>query len=121
MTAATALAVFAGSAVGGAARFAVSRRYDPVDHQRLPAGTLAVNLIGCFLIGLASGWAVTPLARGFVVVGVLGGFTTVSAFGLQTVGMIERGRFAQAFAYALASLLGGLAAFALAARWVGAA
>ena len=63
-----------------------------------PYGTLAVNVIGCLLIGVLAGLAATRNiigvdTRAFLVVGVLGGFTTYSAFGLETVELIRRGDF----------------------------
>lgn len=81
----------------------------------VPIGTLAVNVIGCVLIGLA-----VPMVSGereayrlALVVGLLGGFTTFSAFGHETLTLIEEGRPVWAGAYALGSLVLGLAGAAL--------
>ena len=75
-----------------------------------PWGTFAVNLIGGLLIGLVTGWiafkaqAGSESVRLFAVVGVLGGFTTFSAFSLELVQMLERREMAMAAGYALASV-----------------
>lgn len=76
-----------------------------------PWGTFAVNLIGGLLIGLVTGWiafkssATSESIRLFAVVGVLGGFTTFSAFSLELVQMLERREMAIAALYALASVI----------------
>ncbi len=69
-----------------------------------PWGTLTVNVVGSFLLGLlveylAQRWPATQEIRGFLVVGVLGGFTTFSAFSLDAVLLLERGSLIPAFAY----------------------
>ena len=82
-----------------------------------PYGTLAVNLLGGLLMGLLVGTLArsggSEDVRVFVGVGVLGGFTTFSAFSLDLVTMIERGAATVALGYALASVIGAaLALFA---------
>ena len=78
----------------------------------LPWATLFVNLLGSLLIGMLAGWLVhkggSEQARLFLAVGVLGGFTTFSAFSLELGLMLQRGELAVAAAYALASVLGGV-------------
>ncbi len=75
-----------------------------------PWGTFAVNLVGGLLIGLVTGWialksqGTSEAVRLFAVVGVLGGFTTFSAFSLELVQMLERREMATAAGYALASV-----------------
>ncbi|OYW82947.1 MAG: camphor resistance protein CrcB [Sphingobium sp. 32-64-5] len=83
-----------------------------------PWGTLAVNLIGGFAMGLlASGllrWGESgEQMRLLLGVGVLGGFTTFSAFSLDAMLMIERGEWASALGYVLVSVVGAIAALAL--------
>jgi CrcB protein len=87
----------------------VARRYG----ESFPAGTLAVNLSGCFLAGLsacllAERYAASETARAVVLVGFLGGFTTFSAFGLQTFTLLRDGRVGLAFLNLAASNLCGL-------------
>lgn len=82
-----------------------------------PWGTLAVNLLGCLLIGLLAGLAQRngwghPACRLFMLTGVLGGFTTFSAFGLETTALLIQRQWLPALAYTSASLLLGLAAVA---------
>ena len=81
--------------------------------------TLAVNLVGCFLIGLLSALFLArtdlPLAlRTGLITGVLGGLTTFSSFSLEVLRLFENGQPGVAIAYLLSSLLGGLLA-----AWLG--
>lgn len=86
---------------------------------KFPWSTFAVNVIGCLLMGLLSGlierldWF-TPQIRLLLITGVLGGFTTFSAFGLETVYLLRRGELWVALAYALASVV-----ICVAAVWIG--
>ena len=79
-----------------------------------PWGTLAVNLTGGFLMGLLAGWLALrgdgANARLLLGVGVLGGFTTFSAFSLDVVLMLQRGEYWSATAYVAASVLGSVVA-----------
>ena len=89
-----------------------------VPQARLPLGTLLVNLAGCLAIGLVVGafaraGALSQEWRLFLVVGLLGGFTTFSAFGLETLALLRRGETAWAAGYVLASVAGGVVAVAL--------
>lgn len=82
---------------------------------RLLAGTFVVNVGGCLVAGMLAGLAaryhvLDANARLFLFTGVLGGFTTFSAFGLETVGLLRRGEPGMAALYAGASVLLGLAA-----------
>lgn len=108
------LLVALGGALGSVARFKLSGW---VLHQapnwRFPAGTLLVNLVGCFIAGLLAGMAVkedifTPEARVFLFTGLLGGFTTFSAFGLETLLLLKRGETVVAMANAVISVVVGL-------------
>lgn len=91
-----------------------------------PAGTLAVNLLGCLAIGFLAAaieerGAFDPALRVFLLVGVLGGFTTFSSFGFETVALLRDGNLALASANVAASLLGGLVGVwtgIVAARWL---
>ncbi|HEX6186303.1 MAG TPA: fluoride efflux transporter CrcB [Pyrinomonadaceae bacterium] len=90
------------------------RRYG----EAFPAGTLAVNLLGCFAAGLLFHFmqerhAFSETARAAVFVGLLGGFTTFSSYGLQTFTLLREGQFGFAALNVVASnLLGVLAVFA---------
>jgi CrcB protein len=84
------LAVAAGGALGSLARHVVNQLVQP-PAQRLPLGIIVINISGCLLIGLLAGAiassriALSATGRDFVLVGLLGGFTTFSAFGLDTL------------------------------------
>jgi len=80
-----------------------------------PFGTMIVNLLGCFLIGFVHSVAVvsariSPDARLFLTTGVLGGFTTYSAFNYDTLSLVEQGQATKAAAYAAAMIVGCAAA-----------
>jgi CrcB protein len=84
--------------VGTLGRYALSgviaRRFG----ETFPAGTLVVNIVGCFLAGLLfyllqERNLVTPMTRTVVMIGLLGGFTTFSSFGLQTFTLLRDGEF----------------------------
>lgn len=111
-----------GGGIGAMARYLVGGW---VLHQtmqeRIPYGTLVVNLIGCLAIGLLAGAAerfevLTPEARLFLITGVLGGFTTFSAFGYETVFLLRRGESLVAATYVGASVGLGLLAVWLGLR-----
>jgi CrcB protein len=77
---------------------------------KFPWSTFAVNILGCLAIGVLSGLAerldwFTPPMRLLLLTGLLGGFTTFSAFGLETVHLLRRGELWIAASYALASVL----------------
>jgi len=81
---------------------------------RFPVGTFAVNLLGCLVAGLLAGgiarhgWF-TPDVRAMLIVGVMGGFTTFSAFGLETLALLRRGDVGIAAMYVIASVVVGVA------------
>jgi len=80
---------------------------------RFPIGTFVVNLLGCLVAGLLAGgiarhgWF-TPDVRAMLIVGVMGGFTTFSAFGLETLALLRRGDVAMAAVYVIASVVLGV-------------
>jgi len=80
---------------------------------RFPIGTFIVNLLGCFAIGALAGWAekhqlLSAEARLFLIPGILGGFTTFSAFGFETFALVRRGESLVALAYVVLSVICGL-------------
>jgi CrcB protein len=87
----------------------LARRYG----ETFPLGTLAVNLIGCFVVGLLfylmqERYLIDQNLRSIVLIGLLGGFTTFSSFGLQTFTLLRDGEFAFATTNLLASNVLGL-------------
>ena len=114
-------AVAVGSALGGLARFLLSRAW-PAAPGTLPLATMGVNVAGCFAIGVlsvllgrnAQGAAVAESWRVFWLSGVLGGFTTWSAFALESVLLTSEGASIKALAYVLMTVLG-----CLLAAWIG--
>lgn len=105
------LCVILGAALGAPARYLTVGWVSRAAPQAFPWGTLAVNLLGCLVIGAAWGlverapWA--PAARAFFFVGILGSFTTFSSFGLETLQLFETGAWARALGYVAASNVGG--------------
>ncbi|MDP9413196.1 MAG: fluoride efflux transporter CrcB [Pseudomonadota bacterium] len=115
--------VMLGGAIGAAFRYQVGRIAAERLGHSFPWGTFTVNLVGSLLMGLLAsvlaqaGRASEPLLL-FTGVGVLGGFTTFSAFSLETARMIERGDFATAAIYSVSSVLAGVAMLFV-GLWVG--
>jgi len=114
------LLVALGGAVGSVARYKLSGLvlHHTVD-WRFPAGTFAVNVVGCLLAGVLAGLAekhdmLSADARLLLFTGLLGGFTTFSAFGLETMHLLKRGEVAIASANVLLSVAAGIVAL-----WVG--
>lgn len=107
-----------GGAIGAGARHLVGKTTLAWLGPNYPWGTLAVNLIGGFLMGLLAGGLLKFGQNGeqmrlFLGVGILGGFTTFSAFSLDTMLMFERGDWLTALGYILASVIGSVAALAI--------
>lgn len=116
-------AIMLGGALGSAARFAMSVWIAGKVGEEFPWGTFAVNVIGSFVIGFVAGLTgpdgplmVPEVARVFVMVGVLGGFTTFSSFSLQTIMLLQDGQWLWAAGNILLSVflcllatLGGIA------------
>lgn len=112
------LLVMAGGALGAGARHLAGRAALALLGPGYPWGTLGVNLLGGLAMGLLAG-SLARLGQGgetwrlLLGVGLLGGFTTFSAFSLETMLMIERGDWIAATGYVLASAVGSVAALAL--------
>jgi fluoride exporter len=88
------LLVGVGGFIGSIARYALSGYVQNLTRGTFPLGTLTVNALGCLLIGGLSELAeargyLSPEARALVVIGILGGFTTFSAFGNETVNLLR--------------------------------
>ena len=104
------LAVALGGALGSVARYLLVGQMARWLGPAFPWGTLVVNVVGGLVIGLlaeamALKWPVSPETRLFLITGVLGGFTTFSAFSLEAVALVERGAFGAALAYVAASVV----------------
>jgi len=108
------LQVAAGGAFGAVLRYLAVTQCVRLFGAAFPYGTMIVNVAGSFLMGAL---VAILIARGhaapFLTVGVLGGFTTFSAFSLDAVTLAERGEVWGAFAYVTVSVLGSIAALAL--------
>ena len=106
------LAVAAGGALGSLARFWMTGAVTALTGPRYPIGTLLINVLGSFVIGAVAGLTLTPARMGmhpdlrvFLMVGVCGGFTTFSAFSLQTLELMQNGDTAAAAFYVTASVV----------------
>ncbi len=110
----TLLAVAAGGAVGAVARYLATGWVQNLTGGFFPWGTFFVNAAGCFLLGFSLVWLqgtlTSPLARQFVTIGLLGGFTTFSTFSYETVAMLRDGEWWRAGGYSLGSVALGLMA-----------
>lgn len=111
------LLVFLGAGIGGAFRHAVNIGCARYCGMTFPWGTLTVNVVGSFLMGAIAGWLAFKTSEGwsqplrlFLTTGILGGFTTFSAFSLDAVLIWERGQAGVAAGYIAASVLFSLAA-----------
>lgn len=113
------LAVAAGSAAGGALRYAIGHAMTWRTAAGIPLATLLVNVAGSLLLGLLLRWfedagSVSPAMRLALTTGLCGGFTTFSTFSLETVRLAAGGSAGRALAYVLLSVT-----LCLAATWVG--
>lgn len=111
-------AVALGAATGAVARWQAGVWLNPV-WSGFPLGTWVVNALGGLCIGLAMAWLARHPDEGLrllLVTGLLGGFTTFSAFSAESLSLIERGRLDLALFHTLAHVVGALACAALGAR-----
>ncbi len=110
----TALFIGLGSFIGGVLRYLISQAIHNKLNNGFPYGTLTVNIAGCFLIGVLFGLAdrsgLSNEWKLFLATGVLGGFTTFSAFSYESIAMIRDGQLGSALIYIFCSILIGLLA-----------
>jgi CrcB protein len=109
------LLVGAGSALGGVLRYALAQAITVRETGHFPWGILVVNVLGCLAMGVLFAVVERSSAKLLLMTGVLGGFTTFSAFSLITLELAQKGRADLAAAYVAASVVGCLLAV-----WVGA-
>ncbi len=121
------LCVFVGGGLGSALRFMVSMwwrhlslhprfegNFSSTESMLMPWPTLAVNVVGCLLIGLfytySDRWGLSPEVRLLLTTGFCGGLTTFSTFSWETVSLFQGGHYMMAIAYVLLSIVLGLVA-----------
>lgn len=110
------LLVALGGAIGSVLRYETGALVlRQVGNTQFPWGTFTVNVLGCAIAGVLVGLGehfdyLTADVRLLVFTGFLGGFTTFSAFGVETIALVERGEWGMAATYVVASVLCGLAA-----------
>ena len=110
------LLVAAGGAAGSMARYQIGAWVlARTETWAFPLGTFIVNVLGCLIAGVLIGIAeyrnfLTPELRLLIFTGFLGGFTTFSAFGVETVALIERAQYGVATFYVVSSVICGVAA-----------
>ncbi|NSW58493.1 MAG: fluoride efflux transporter CrcB [Armatimonadetes bacterium] len=117
------LLVFLGGGVGAACRYILSLAAARIYGDSFPWGTLGVNFAGCFLIGLVFALgveraAISPEFRLLLVTGFLGGLTTFSSYGIETIGLVRDAQWASGLANIAANNVGGLL-LVLAGLWIG--
>jgi CrcB protein len=103
----TILGVAVGGATGSVLRYILQSAFRT---SGFPVGTLLINLLGSFLIGLCAAFMErgNPWLRPWIMVGFLGGFTTFSAFSLENLRMLREGQAGLALTYVLISVVGGV-------------
>jgi fluoride exporter len=103
------LLIAVGGAAGSVLRYLIGGRVQHFAPHGFPLGTLFVNVVGCFLIGIFVRQFMNiqthNYLRALLMVGFCGGFTTFSAFSMETVGLIEGGEYPRAIAYITLSVL----------------
>lgn len=113
------LYIAVGGALGAVGRYTLSGWVLGLCGEKFPYGTLAVNLIGCFLVGLVvqvsqTTTLISEEMRKAIVIGFLGALTTFSTFGLETLRLLEQSQWTKALGNVAVSVIVGLAAV-----WVG--
>lgn len=108
------LAIGLGSSIGGMLRHVLAESIQQKLQSTLPFGTFTINVIGCFLIGIVFGLFdrgnLSQEWRLFLATGLLGGFTTFSAFSMETVNLLRDGQYWSVMTYVAGSVVIGLLA-----------
>ncbi len=104
------LAIALGGALGALSRYFVTGYIQNLTDNEFPWGTLSVNVIGCAVLGvllslISNTWSPSAEMRTFCIVGLMGAFTTFSAFSIEVVLMIEKGQWLTAACYIMLSII----------------
>ena len=101
-----------GGFIGATLRYISNLGFDKIYASPFPSSTFLINFLGCFILGLLMNMGITNTqiwpAKEFMVIGILGGFTTFSAFGVESFQLIESGEFMTALIYMSASVIFGI-------------
>lgn len=105
----TLIFVAIGGALGAICRYCVEIAATQLGSGQFPWGTFTVNIVGSFVLGVLAAamtfaWSPSPELRAFLVVGLLGGFTTFSAFSMDVAVLIEKDRLALAAVYLIGTV-----------------
>ena len=108
-----------GGFVGTCCRFLINRLFLVIWKAPFPLATFTINILGCFIFGLLSGWMnkngiLSPKLNALLMVGFCGGFTTFSTFSSESFNLGSSGELIQSFVYICGSIL-----FGLLAVWIG--
>lgn len=112
--------IFIGAGLGGVLRYWISKGTYFLLGRQFPYGTLVVNISGCFLMGLLFVLIIDrfigagPQLRSFLLIGLLGGYTTFSSFSIETMSLFENGAWVSAFLNILLSVI-----LCMTATWLG--
>lgn len=111
----SALAIFLGGGVGALLRSALVPFGNRLSQAGFPTGVMLVNVSGCLIVGMIAGYAasrgnLSPALQNFLVIGVLGGFTTFSAFAADSLRLVTDGKVLQAVMYVVFSVIFSLLA-----------
>ena len=109
------VAVGIGGGIGAWCRYELTLRFAATSPPAFPTITLGINLVGSFLLGflltlVLEYWPPTRYVRPFAAIGILGGFTTFSAYTVETLGLLRAGQAPTAFAYLFGTVIVGLLA-----------
>jgi CrcB protein len=107
------LLIALGGSIGAVARYGLAGLVQRFTTPYFPFGTFAVNILGCFVFGIIAGLAehrfvIGPQARAFLLIGVLGGFTTFSSFSFETFQLLRDAEIVRASLNAVGQLVAGL-------------
>ena len=101
-----------GGFIGATLRYIFTLGFNKIYVSPFPFSTFLINFIGCFILGLVMNMGITNIetwpAKEFMVIGILGGFTTFSAFGAESLQLIESGEFMTALIYTSVSVIFGI-------------